>query len=72
MRLAFLVHKFKLLDKGHVERYNVVYRQQNVFYGSFLPFQGPKWGKLATRSLIPANLMPEASELENLKQPIGN
>jgi len=58
MRLAFLEHKFKLLDKCHVESYNDSYRQQNTFYGSFEALQRPQLDKQAIRSPIPQNLMP--------------
>jgi len=45
MRLAFLVHKFKLLDKHHMEIYEDVYRHQNSFYGSFDAPQRPQTDK---------------------------
>ena len=56
MRLAFLIHKFKLLDKYSVEKIKGSFRQVNDFSLFILQTSSLQLEKLANRSLVPANL----------------
>jgi hypothetical protein len=56
MRLAFLVHKFKLLDKPNIRSYNDADGQIYQILSSFKELQSPKSEKPDNRGMIPTDL----------------